>query len=71
MGGLRQGPIGIPSTSMGMGRFGIIGGPPNATAPSGSNVVTNGTDIPWYQSGPLAVLIMGMVIYVLWVRILT
>jgi hypothetical protein len=56
---------------MGMGRFGIIGGPPNATAPSGSNVVTNGTDIPWYQSGPLAVLIMGMVIYVLWVRILT
>lgn len=55
---------GIPSSSLGIGRFGVR--VPNATAPSGSSPVdASEVTTPWYGSGPFWVLLFLIVGYIL------
>lgn len=58
-------PIGIPQSSMGIGRFGVI--PPNASAPRGNNPQSSEAagDRPWYASGPTWVVVFLVVGYIL------
>ena len=58
--------IGIPHTSTGVGRFGVM--PPNASMPRGNNPSSpsdSGAEVPWYASGPVWVLVFLGVGYVL------
>jgi hypothetical protein len=59
-------PIGIPQTSTGVGRFGVH--PPNAISPRGSNPASPqdaGVEVPWYQSGPVWVILFLVAGYIL------
>ena len=53
--------IGIPNGVISYG----ASGPPNRSAPSGTARVSNSNETPWYEGGPLWVLIFLVVGYVL------
>jgi len=50
--------------SSGLGRWGVSG-PPNRGTPTGIMPINNSMDVPWYESGPLWVLVFLAVGYVL------
>ena len=56
-----MGGVGI---SNGINRWGVSG-PSNQISPSGITGVTQPSDVPWYESGPLWVLIFLAVGYIL------